>query len=81
MGGGGSESDYSVCPHLLLQFLHFFQFMSVRLRQVTSGYVSLRWRDGTWSSTIVHVVNIKIVLPEFVSPDLDCSWEQFWRCS
>ena len=24
----------------------------VRLCQVTSGYVSLRWRDGTWSSTI-----------------------------
>ena len=61
-GGGGGESDYSVCPRRLLQFLQFFQFMSVRLRhvtsgyirlhQVTSGYVSLRRRDGTWSSTI-----------------------------
>ena len=52
--GGGRESDYSVCPRPLLQFLQFFQFMSDRLRQVTqvtSGYVSLRWRDGTWSST------------------------------
>ena len=52
--GGGRESDYSVCPRPLLQFLQFFQFMSDRLRQVTqvtSGYVSLRRRDGTWSST------------------------------
>ena len=41
---GGVESDYSVCPRPLLQFLQFlqfFQFMSVRLRQVTSGYVRL----------------------------------------
>ena len=52
MVGEWSLSEYSVCPHPLLQFLQFFQFMSVRLRQVTSGYVSLRWRDGTWSSTI-----------------------------
>ena len=52
---GGRESDYSVCPRPLLQFLQFFQFMSDRLHQVTSGYsgyVSLRRRDGTWSSTI-----------------------------
>ena len=41
MGGGGRESDYSVCPRPLLQFLQFFQFMSVRLHQVMSGYVSL----------------------------------------
>ena len=43
--GGGRESDYSVCPRPLLQFLQFFQFMSDRLRQVTqvtSGYVRLR---------------------------------------
>ena len=45
---GGGESDYSVCPRPLLQFLQFlqfFQFMSDRLRQVTqvtSGYVRLR---------------------------------------
>ena len=39
---GGEESDYSVCPRPLLQFLQFLQFMSVRLRQVTSGYVRLR---------------------------------------
>ena len=39
--GGGGESDYSVCPRPLLQFL---QFMSDRLHQVTqvtSGYVRL----------------------------------------
>ena len=30
---------HSVCPRPLLQFLHF---MSVRLCQVTSGYVMLR---------------------------------------
>ena len=36
---GGVESDYSVCPRPLLQFLQFFQFMSVRLHQVTSVYV------------------------------------------
>ena len=38
---GGGESDYSVCPRPLLQFLQFFQFMSDRLHQVmqdTSGY-------------------------------------------
>ena len=43
--GGGRESDYSVCPRPLLQFLQFFQFMSDRLHQVTqvtSGYVRLR---------------------------------------
>ena len=51
-GGGGGESDYSVCPRPLLQFLQFFQFMLDRLCQVTSGYISLRQRDGTWSSTI-----------------------------
>ena len=42
---GGGESDYSVCPRPLLQFLQFFQFMSDRLRQVTqvtSGYIRLR---------------------------------------
>ena len=42
--GGGVESDYSVCPRPLLQFLQFFQFMSDRLRQVTqvtSGYIRL----------------------------------------
>ena len=38
---GGGESDYSVSPRPLLQFLQFFQFMSVRLHQVTSGYVRL----------------------------------------
>ena len=41
VGGGGGESDYSVCPRPLLQFLQFFQFMSVRLRHVTSGYIRL----------------------------------------
>ena len=54
---GGGESDYIVCPRPLLQFLQFFQLMSDRLRQVTqvtSGYVSLRRRDGTWSSTILY---------------------------
>ena len=40
MGGGGRESDYSVCPRPLLQFLQFFQFMSgyagyIRLCQFT----------------------------------------------
>ena len=59
---GGVESDYSVCPRPFLQFLQFCQFMLVRLHQVTAGYsrlhqvtsdyVSLCWRDGTWSSTI-----------------------------
>ena len=41
---GGRESDYSVCPRPLLQFLQFFQFMLgyIRLCQVTSGYVRLR---------------------------------------
>ena len=42
---GGRESDYSVCPRPLLQFLQFFQFMSdslCQVTQVTSGYVRLR---------------------------------------
>ena len=39
---GGVESDYSVCPCPFLQFLQFCQFMLVRLRQVTSGYIRLR---------------------------------------
>ena len=38
---GGVESDYSVCPRPLLQFLEFFQFMSDRLCQVTPGYARL----------------------------------------
>ena len=33
------NSENSVCPHPLLQFL---QFRSVRLRQVTLGYIRLR---------------------------------------
>ena len=44
-GGGGVKSENSVCPRPLLQFFQFFQFlqfMSVRLRQVTSGYIRLR---------------------------------------
>ena len=41
-GGGGVESDYSVCPRPFLQFLQFCQFMLVRLHQVTSGYIRLR---------------------------------------
>ena len=40
-GGGGVETKNSVCPRPLLQFLQFFQFMSDRLRQVTSGYIRL----------------------------------------
>ena len=39
--GQGQELDNSVCPHPLLQFLQFFQFMSDRLRQVTPGYIML----------------------------------------
>ena len=54
------ESDYSVCPRPFLQFLQFFQLMSDKLRQVTSGYVSLRRRDGTWSSTINHPYAYKL---------------------
>ena len=38
---GGVESDYSVCPRPLLQFLQFFHFMSDRLYQVTPGYIML----------------------------------------
>ena len=38
---GGRESDYSVCPRPLLQFLQFFLFMSDRLRQVMPGYIRL----------------------------------------
>ena len=34
-------------------FFQFLQFRSVSLSQVTSGYVSLRWRDGMWSTTIL----------------------------
>ena len=41
-GGGGVESENSVCPRPLLQFFQFLQFMSVRLCQVTSGYIRLR---------------------------------------
>ena len=64
---GGIESDYSVCPRPLLHFLQFFQFMYDRLRQVmqvtqvTSGYVSLRQRDGTWSSTIGKCIKKKLI--------------------
>ena len=36
---GGVESEISVCPRPLLQFLQFFQFLSVRLRQVMSVYI------------------------------------------
>ena len=40
-GGGWLESDYSVCPRMLPQFLQFFPFMSNRLCQVTPGYIRL----------------------------------------
>ena len=36
--GGGRESDYSVCPRPLLQFLQFF---AVYVSQVMSGYIRL----------------------------------------
>ena len=44
VGDGGVESDYSVCPCPLLQFLQFLQcqtgyFRLRRLHQVTSVYV------------------------------------------
>ena len=35
VGGGGRESENSVCPRLLLQLLQFLQFRSVRLCQFT----------------------------------------------
>ena len=61
---GGRESDYSVCPRLLLQFLQFFQFMSDRLRQVmqvTSGYVSLRQgtERGPRQQQKIHLVSVQ----------------------
>ena len=62
---GGRESDYSVCPRPLLQFLQFFQFMSDKLHwvtQVTSGYVSLCRRDGTWSSTTKNFFFIYVLV-------------------
>ena len=63
-GGGGGESDYSVCPRPLLQFLQFFQFMSDRLRQVTqvtSGYVSLRQGTGRGArqQQKIHLVSVQ----------------------
>ena len=38
---GGVESDYSVCPHLFLQFFSFCLSGYARLCQVMSGYVRL----------------------------------------
>ena len=49
--------------------------MSDKLRQVTqvtSGYVSLRRRDGTWSSTKIYTLEIK-VYKLLVSKDQVCS--------
>ena len=49
-----------------VRYFSFFSFFSLcqtayvrlrRLHQVTSGYVSLRRRDGTWSSTISKDIN------------------------
>ena len=54
----------------VLQFLQFFQFMSDRLRQVmqvTSGYVSLCQRDGTWSSTITFVLVLSTTTTSFIA--------------
>ena len=53
---GGVESDYSVCPHLFLQFFSFCLSGYARLCQVMSGYVSLFRRDRTWSSTILLIL-------------------------
>ena len=42
IGGGGVESDYSVCPRPLLQFLQFLQFLQVlqfKVSLVTSVYI------------------------------------------
>ena len=47
-----------------VRYFSFFSFFSlcqtgyVRLCQVTSGYVSLRRMDGTWSSTIIYLIYI-----------------------
>ena len=39
--GRDLKLNNSVCPHPLLQFLQFFQFMSDRLHQVTPAYIRL----------------------------------------
>ena len=55
--GGGRESDYSVCPCPLLQFLQFF---SVYVRQVTSGYAGyIRLRQVTSEGRDVELDNIR----------------------
>ena len=61
-GGWWLESDYSVCPRPLLQFLQFFQFMSVRLHLVMPGYIrlclfTLEGRDVELDNNLQNVCN------------------------
>ena len=54
MGGGGLQVKI-VSVHVL--YFSFFSYVSQVMSVLSffslgqSGYVSLRWRDGTWSST------------------------------
>ena len=62
--GGGGESDYSVCPRPLLQFLQFFQFMSgyagyIRLRQFTS-----EGRDGELDNYLYYIPTLLFLVKE-----------------
>ena len=60
---GGRESDYSVCPRPLLQFLRFFQFMSDRLQEVMPGYIrlhqfTLEGRDVELDKKIANIIHV-----------------------
>ena len=56
---GGGESDYSVCPRPLLQFLQFFQFMSDRLRQFTLEGRDVELDNNCISKTLTDDGDIK----------------------
>ena len=65
---GGRESDYSVCPRLLLQVLQCFQFMSDRLRQVSPGYISLS--QFTSEGRDVELDNLRKTMKNSVKNDI-----------
>ena len=49
-----------------VRYFSYFSFFSL----CQSGYVSLRWRDGTWSSTIcIDFTNVTLV-----SDDINWKW-------
>ena len=60
VGGGWLESDYSVCPRPLLQFLQFFQFMSGYAGYIRLCQSTLEGRDVELDNSAMREADLKV---------------------